>query len=257
MLGAAFSSVAAGGRAPPVKAAQQNSIEQVLDNPGWPEKFPFGPEAFERYDESPDTEFYSYPRFVTHIDDNAIKSLTDYYAKVFPPSGNKDVAILDICSSWVSHYPKGYTAGKISGLGMNADELAKNSILSDYAVKDLNEDPILPYPDNHFDVVTNTVSVDYLVKPLEVHREIHRVLKPGGVCINSFSNRCFPTKAIAIWTATGDPDHVWIVGSYFHYSVLGGYTEPKAIDITPKSLFGATDPMYVVTARKMEAAKDM
>ncbi len=55
-------------------------------------------------------------------------------------------------------------------------------------------DATLPYEDNSFDVVTNAVSVDYLTRPLEVFREMHRVLKPGGQAIMSFSNRCFPTK---------------------------------------------------------------
>lgn len=71
-------------------------------------------------------------------------------------------------------------------------------------VHDLNKDPSLPFPDASFDAVTCAVSVDYLTKPLEVFREIHRVLKPGGRAAMSFSNRCFPTKAVAVWTATGD-----------------------------------------------------
>jgi len=65
---------------------------------------------------------------------------------------------------------------------------------------------------------------------------------------------CF--AAIAIWTATGDQDHVWIVGSYYHYSVAGGWTEPAAKDISPSpalgGYFGKTDPMYVVYAKKKE-----
>ena len=158
--------------------------------------------------------------------------LSRYYAEVFPASGRTDTALLDICSSWISHYPPGYSAGRISGLGMNEDELKRNAVLSDYVVKDLNADPKLPYPDNTFDVVTNglatlphcmctrpcpgcvslgravltasfplaAVSVDYLTKPLEVMKEVNRVLKPGGLALMSFSNRCFPTKAIAIWT---------------------------------------------------------
>ena len=112
-------------------------------------------------------------------------------------------------------------------------------------VRDLNENPTLPYEDGTFDVVTNAVSVDYLTRPLEVMKEVRRVLKPGGLAIMSFSNRCFPTKAIAIWTATGDPDHIWIVGSYFHFA--GGFEAPQARDISPNP--GRTDPMYVVFAR--------
>ncbi|KXZ45829.1 hypothetical protein GPECTOR_50g623 [Gonium pectorale] len=225
-------------------------MEKVLEDPRWPEKWPFRPENFLRYDESPDTYFYSQPRFVTHIDDQAIKALTKFYGAVFPPSGGQSTAVLDICSSWVSHYPEGYKAGRVAGLGMNEEELARNPQLTEFAVKDLNVDPTLPYGDNTFDVITNCVSVDYLNKPLEIFKEMHRVLKPGGTAYMSFSNRCFPTKAISLWTATGDADHIWIVGSYFHYSVPGGFTEPKCKDITPKALFGRTDPMYAVFASK-------
>ncbi|PRW60359.1 ubiquinone menaquinone biosynthesis methyltransferase [Chlorella sorokiniana] len=230
-------------------AAAVDEAEQVLLDPQWPEQFPFRPEFFQRYDESSDADFYEQPRFVTHIDDGAIRALTKYYAEVFPASGSKDAALLDMCSSWISHYPEGYTAGRIAGLGMNEAELKRNSVLTEYAVKDLNEDPKLPYEDNSFDVITNAVSVDYLTRPIEVFKEMHRCLKPGGLAVMSFSNRCFPTKAIAMWTSTGDLDHIWIVGSYFHYSVPGGYSAPQAKDIGPTKK-GSGDPMYVVFARK-------
>ncbi|KAK3281860.1 hypothetical protein CYMTET_10369 [Cymbomonas tetramitiformis] len=226
-----------------------SNVDKVLDNVTWPDAWPYQKSDFQRFDESPDTVFYDEPRFVTHIDDAAIAALTAYYAKVFPESGQSDTALLDVCSSWISHYPEGFAAGRISGLGMNEEELARNPILSDFAVRDLNVNPLLPYEDNTFDVVTNTVSVDYLNKPLEMMKEVNRVLKPGGLAVMSFSNRCFPTKAISLWTATGDPDHVWIVGSYFHYA--GGFTSPQVDDISPNP--GRTDPMYVVYARKAEA----
>ena len=193
---------------------------------------------------------YAEPRFVTHIDDMAIRALTEFYAESFPPSGS-GAKLLDVCSSWISHYPDGSSAARISGTGMNEKELQRNSMLSDYSVKDLNQDPTLPYPDGEFDVVTNTVSIDYLTKPLEIMREINRVLKPGGLAICSFSNRCFPTKAVSVWTSTGDLDHAWIVGSYFFYA--GGYAPPQAKEITKTTQFGQKgDPMYVVYARKAE-----
>ena len=229
-----------------VARAGTSEIAKVLDDPKYPPEYPFGEKEMQRYDESSDFIFYSQPRFVRHIDDDAIRALTKYYASVFPPSGNDDVAILDVCSSWISHYPEGYAAGRISGLGMNEDELKKNPVLTDYVVRDLNENPELPYEDNTFDVVTNAVSVDYLTRPLEMMKEVRRVLKPGGLAIMSFSNRCFPTKAVSIWTATGDLDHIWIVGAYYHYA--GGFEAPAAEDISPKP--GKTDPMYVVFARK-------
>lgn len=241
-------------------SAAELTADKVLEEPNWPASLPFRDEDFQRYDPSSDNIFYDQPRFVTHIDDGAIAALTKFYERSFPPSGSNDVAVLDLCSSWISHYPKGYKAGRIAGLGMNEDELKRNVALTEWTVKDLNEDPRLPYEDNSFDVVTNAVSVDYLTRPLEMFREMHRVLKPGGQAIMSFSNRCFPTKAIAIWTATGDMDHIWIVGAYYHYSVPGGWTPPKAEDITQKpslgGYFGRGDPMYVVHARKVEP-KDM
>jgi len=228
------------------RASSRSPISQVLEEPQFPEKWPFSPEAFQRFDESSDTIFYQDPRFVTHIDDAAIKSLTKWYAQEFPASGDESKALLDICSSWISHYPEGYSAGKIVGLGMNEEELKRNSVLTSYDVRDLNDNPKLPYEDNTFDVVTNAVSVDYLTKPLEIFQEMQRVLKPGGLAVMSFSNRCFPTKAISIWTQTGDPDHIWIVGSYFHYA--GGFNPAKAEDISANP--GRSDPMYVVYARK-------
>ncbi|KAJ3695008.1 hypothetical protein LUZ60_000385 [Juncus effusus] len=247
-----FAKMASGSRSL-VASARFNQgispVEQILKNVEWPEEFPFKEEDFSRFDESPDSLFYSEPRFVTHIDDSAIRALTDYYSKVFPPSNKPGIAILDLCSSWVSHFPAGYKQERIVGMGMNEDELKKNSVLTEYVVQDLNVNPKLPFEDNSFDVITNVVSVDYLTKPIEVFKEMQRVLKPSGLAIMSFSNRLFFTKAISIWTSTGDVDHAWIVGSYFHYA--GGFEPPVAVDISPNP--GRSDPMYIVYSRKMSA----
>ena len=62
---------------------------------------------------------------------------------------------------------------------MNPDELSANKQLSNYVVQDLNKNPIFPFDDNTFDYVTCVVSVDYLIRPLEVFSEIRRVLRPG------------------------------------------------------------------------------
>ncbi len=56
-------------------------------------------EAFRRYDETPDEEFYSVPRLVTHIDDRAIATVTQLYRELFPPGEG----ILDLMSSWVAY----------------------------------------------------------------------------------------------------------------------------------------------------------
>lgn len=231
-------------------ARQKGAVEEALKNVEWPEQFPFKEEDFQRFDESPDSLFYEAPRFVTHIDDPAIAALTKYYSEALPPSNTPGVSILDMCSSWVSHFPKGYKQDRIVGLGMNEDELKRNPVLTEYVVQDLNLNPKLPFEDNSFDVITNVVSVDYLTKPLDIFKEMSRILKPGGRAIMSFSNRCFWTKAISIWTSTGDADHALIVGSYFHYA--GGFQPPQAVDISPNP--GRSDPMYIVFSRKASTA---
>jgi ubiquinone/menaquinone biosynthesis C-methylase UbiE len=111
-------------------------------------------------------------------------------------------------------------------------------------VQDLNKNPVMPFPDNTFDYVTCVVSVDYLTRPLEIFSEIGRVLKPKGTCFISQSNRCFPTKAIDIWLKTNDYQHIFIIGSYFHYSTK--FNPPASLDISP----GFGDPMYIIQATK-------
>lgn len=226
--------------------AKRTDAEQVLANVTWPEEWPFKPDDFLRYDERPDTEFYSFPRIVTHIDDAAIGALTKYYEGALPPPGTPGAAVLDMCSSWISHYPKGYKQERVVGMGLNEEELRRNPVLTEFLVQDLNANPKLPFEDNTFDAITNAVSVDYLSKPLEIFKEMRRVLKPGALAAMSFSNRCFFTKAISIWTSTGDVDHCYIVGAYFHYA--GGFEPAQVLDISPNR--GRTDPMYVVYARK-------
>lgn len=229
--------------------SRPSAVEEALKNAEWPAEFPFRAEDFQRYDESPDTSFYSSPRFVTHIDDAAIRALTKYYETALPPPNTPGTAVLDMCSSWISHYPRNYKQERIVGMGLNEEELKRNQVLSEYVVQDLNVNTSLPFEDNSFDAITNAVSVDYLCKPLEVFKEMHRVLKPGGLAAMSFSNRCFWTKAISIWTSTGDLDHCLIVGAYFHYA--GGFEPPQALDISPNP--GRTDPMYVIFSRKLAA----
>jgi SAM-dependent methyltransferase len=124
---------------------------------------------------------------VYHIDDFAVKALTNYYQEHFKDGDD----VLDICSSWVSHFPTDWKSGKAVGMGMNEYELSKNSQLTSYVVKDLNQDPTFPFEDASFDRVTCVVSVDYLNKPLEVFQEIGRVLRPGGDCMLAMSNRWY------------------------------------------------------------------
>lgn len=211
--------------------AQAKRVDEVLKGLDFPKESPFEPQDFSRQDESTDNLFYDTPRFCFHVDDQAVAALTQYYSTAFREW--EKPAILDICASHVSHFPADVEdyAGRRVALGMNEMELSQNKQVSEYVVKDLNEDPTLPFEDNSFDVVTNVVSIDYLTQPLLICKEVARVLKPGGAALFALSNRCFPTKAVNIWLKTDDLEHVYIVGSYFHYA--GGFKPPSAVEVSP------------------------
>ena len=203
--------------------------------PGVPE------EAFRRTDETPDEEFYRTPRLVTHIDEGAIAAVTQLYRELFPFGGE----ILDLMSSWVSHLPPEVEYRRVIGLGMNEVELRRNERLDSYIVQNLNTDPLLPLGTGEFDGARICVSIDYLTRPVEVLREVGRVLKPGAPLVVTFSNRCFPTKAIEIWHRLDDAGHMRLVEDYFREA--GNFEGVRSLDRSPRRLF--SDPLYAVVGK--------
>ena len=191
--------------------------------------------AFDKEDPSPDAVFYDFPRFVTHIDDGAIAAVTRIYRETLPTGGR----ILDVMSSWVSHLPADVSYAEVVGHGMNAEELAANPRLSRWFVQDLNGHPVLAFGDGEFDAACLCVSVQYLQRPVEVFREVRRVSRPDAPFVVSFSNRCFPTKAVAIWRSLSSPDQQRLVGAYMRAAGFTHVVEPSS---TP--LHG--DPLWVV-----------
>lgn len=201
----------------------------------------FSPASFRRYDEAADEAFYTMPRFVVHIDDGAIRALTALLANLLPPGG----VYLDLMSSWRSHLPDTVQPARVVGLGMNAAEMADNPQLDAYLVHNLNEKPTLPFATAEFDAAICTVSVQYMTQPIAVFQEVNRVLKPSGLFVLSFSNRCFPTKAIAAWASSGDKEHLALVQSYF--TAAGNWFTPQTSAHTPRH----SDPLYAVWAQKL------
>jgi SAM-dependent methyltransferase len=191
--------------------------------------------AFDKVDCEPDAAFYAYPRFVTHIDDQAIATVTEACRELLPPGG----AVLDLMSSWVSHLPEEIKYASVVGQGMNAEELNANPRLSRWFVQDLNIEPALPLGDSLFNGACLCVSVQYLQRPVEVFREVARMLQPGAPFIVSFSNRCFPTKAVTIWRTLSGPDQQHLVTAYMQGA---GLTNVAACSRTPAH----GDPMWLV-----------
>ena len=185
-------------------------------------------------DPSPDEAFYAYERKVVHIEVGAIEALREAYAELLPPGGagaRPDVVVA------IPPSLRGASA-TVVGLGMNAAEMSDNPQLDSFVVHNLNREPALPFPDASFDAVVCAVSVQYLTRPVEVFTDVRRVLVAGGPLIVSFSNRCFPTKAVAVWLANGDAAHRSLVRSYFE--------EAGFVDVVDELRPSPDDPLYVV-----------
>jgi SAM-dependent methyltransferase len=197
------------------------------------------PWAFDKEDPGDDRDFYAEARLVTHIDDGAIAALTGFYRAALPTGG----AICDLMSSWVSHLPDDITYGEVIGHGMNAEELAANPQLTRWFVQDLNADPRLPLESASLDAAMICVGVQYLQDAVPVLADVRRTLKAGAPLIVSFSNRCFPTKAVAVWLRLNDAGHAALVQLYLE---AAGFSDIETHLLSDGS---HCDPMYAVVGR--------
>ncbi len=207
---------------------------------------------FGRDDETADAEFYKRPRMVDHLDSKALNTVVDLYAQLVP----EDAVVLDLMAGPDSHLNDKVNAKEVVGLGLNQEELDSNPVLTKRVIHDLNADPKLPFADDTFDVVINTVSVDYITQPVEVFREVARILKNKGVFAVVFSNRMFPPKAVNIWKNAKESERIDLVKKMFSAAelfFLDGYFEskghPRPADDKYYELGIPSDPIYAVWGR--------
>ncbi len=234
-------------------------MESLLSGPGMQARWQelqtdyFSADAFRRQDEQPDSVFYQSPRLVSHIDETAREMIKNTYGRFL----SEGMQVLDLMSSWQSHLPNNLNLSRLVGLGLNESELKKNPRLTEHVIRDLNEEPKLPFEANTFDAVVNTVSVEYLTDPVAIFREVQRILKRNGYFIITFSNRWFPTKAINVWLELHEFERMGLVLEFFLRS--GGFKDLQTYSIRglprphddryfPDLLF--SDPVYAVWGRK-------
>lgn len=210
------------------------------------------PENFKREDESDDKVFYSEPRITTHIDSRCHENLVKLYYNILPKRGK----ILDLMCSYQSHIPEGKEY-EIIGLGLNEEEMSQNKVLSNFIIHDINAEPNLPLLSDDFDAVVCDLSIEYVTKPIELIREVSRILKKDGVFTLSFSNRYFPPKVIKIWIDLHEFERMGYVlellrkaGGFKNFRTYSyrGFRRPY-----DDKYFGCTilsDPLYVVYAEK-------
>ncbi|MCJ1335808.1 hypothetical protein MMC09_001082 [Bachmanniomyces sp. S44760] len=257
---------------PPPSTSDPPTYHSYRYNPRH-QSWPYTSKDFTRQDESPDTDFYSAPRYVTHIDDNAINLLRIYYAHNLPSKGR----ILDFCTSWISHFPPNLEKAAVKtakrqftqneaetddleviGMGISKPELDANPILSQRILQDLNTNSTIPASvsaGGNLDASTCVVSIDYLTSPLQVLSSLYTITKPQGTIHLVISNRCFPTKAVGRWLRVGEQERLQMVGDYLWFS---GWREIEVLTLNEGGGssgwfgLGSTDPLWVVRGRKLE-----
>ena len=212
----------------------------MVDHQNPHDEFPAG--FFGRSDESSDTTFYQPDRLVTHIDDQAIRAVGQLYRELGIDGEGSQHRVLDFMSSWISHFIS--APPELVVLGMNQRELSANAQASSSVVHDLNVDTSMPFADDYFDAATCCVSIDYLVRPIDVLQEVARVVRTGGLVVCTFSNRCFPTKVIRGWLAMDEDQRCQVVRRYFQ--LAGCYDDPQMKLCPRPNAFG--DPLYSVWA---------
>ena len=233
--------------------------EVLADGPGMQLRAGGQPTAFFERDwaarpaEGSDAEFYAKPRFVAHIDRRAIEAVTALYGEILCDG----MRILDLMSADRSHLPTTLRAAHVAGLGMNAEELDRNRVLSDRLVHDLNAHPRLPYADATFDAAISTVSFEYLTRPVDVVGDVARVLRPGAPFAVTFSDRWFPPKVVKVWSTAHPYERLGYVlecflrtGAFEGLETLAvrGYPRPE-----DDPHFGETaegDPVFAVWGRR-------
>jgi SAM-dependent methyltransferase/FKBP-type peptidyl-prolyl cis-trans isomerase 2 len=240
--------------------SSEDWMGRLTEGPGMQARWPdtptdfFSDNPFVRKDEQRDGQFYANPRLVHHLDRTAREMVTEVYQR-FVKEG---MQVLDLMGSWESHLPEMVNLDRISGLGMNGTELEQNDRLTDFQVHDLNANPTLPYPDATFHVVLCAVSVEYLIQPRAVFKQVARVLKPGGTFIVVFSNRWFPPKVIRIWEQIHEFERMGLVMEYFLRS--GGFGDlgttsmrglPRPRDDKYANELIYSDPVYAVWGKAL------
>ncbi|MEH6456680.1 MAG: class I SAM-dependent methyltransferase [Cocleimonas sp.] len=150
------------------------------------------------------------------LDSIAIEEITKLHSELLP----KYSKVLDLMSGESSFLNDDYEAGLLSGIGTNEEALNANQRLDTYQLQDLNTNVVLPFEDNSFDDAICTLAIETLTDPLEVMKEIARVINPEGKFIITFSNNNFPDQAISLWSQLHPFERTQLVLEYFRQTGL-------------------------------------
>ena len=198
-------------------------------------------------DETNDTEFYSTPKFVYHLDANFRNNLSAVYKEEI----KNNSSVLDLMSSWDSYLPKDLKYKKVIGHGLNEEELKRNKAFDKFWIQNFNTSQAIPLDNKSIDYCLMVAAWQYLQYPEKITEEIARILTDEGKFIISFSNRAFWHKAPNIWTYSNEDERIDYVEKIL---TSNGFCKPRVLrKFTQKNSllpFLNSDPFYCVIANK-------
>ena len=201
-----------------------------------------------KLDESNDFNFYTYPKFVYHLDSNFRRLLKEVYNKEL----KSESIVLDLMSSWDSYLPTTKKYKKVIGHGLNKDELQRNSCFNNYWIQNFNENQNIPLENESVDYCLMVAAWQYLQYPEFLVKEISRILSKKGKFLISFSNRAFWNKSPNVWVNSNEEERIQYVRKVL---ISNGFEEPKIIrKFTNQNFslipFVKVDPFYCLIASK-------
>jgi SAM-dependent methyltransferase len=198
----------------------------------------------------------------TNMDPDAIEKLKEHYEFYIQPGSS----ILEFGAAENSYLPDSIQTSRHVGIGANEKLMNENPRLTEKFVIDLNKvNPgrdidsdvlkTLASTTEQFDYIIMANTVDYLNHPREVFRTAWYLLKPGGLMIVSFSGKdstntkSFIDSQTKIWSDYNNDQHLWITGSFFHFSAGDGWENLLGFDISPENAKKVDDNIIQATIK--------
>jgi len=153
--------------------------------------------------------------------------------------GGAGLRVLDL-GTGPDSYLEATPGRTVVGLAAAAHPMAENPLLSARVVHDIDADPHLPFPDDSFDAVLLTLGVGALRRPLEVFRDLHRVLVPSGTVAMTFLHPALDSRLTRMWAFGDDRDHIVLAESFLSFSGRG-FARPSTVCL----LDGPDGPLFV------------